>query len=53
MSEGLMLLCDVLPELPAAADTFLRVSPRRVVLVTVDGALGTASVGNKYQILLG
>ena len=51
MSEGRILRGDVLPQAPAAAGAYLRIAHRCVVLVTVDGALGAASVGDKHQIV--
>ena len=53
MTEGRILFCDVFPEAPAAAGTNFSVSVGRMILITVDGTLGTASVGDKYQIVLG
>ena len=52
VSKGRILLCNILPEIPAAAGTNLRISVRCMVLVSVNGSLGTASVCDKDQIIL-
>lgn len=41
------------PQAPYAAGANLRVTVGCMVLVTVDSTLGTASVGNEYQVVLG
>ena len=51
VSEGGILLCDVLPEVPAAAGADLRVSVGGMVLVPVDGPLRAASIGHEYQVV--
>ena len=53
MSEGRILFCDIFPQAPYTAGTNLCVTVGCMVLVAVDGALGTASVGNEYQVVLG
>ena len=53
MSEGRILFCDIFPQAPYAAGTNLCVTVGCMVLVTVDGTFGTASVGNEYQVVLG
>ena len=53
MSEGRILFCDIFPQAPYAAGTNLCIPVGCMVLVTVDGTLGTASVGNEYQVVLG
>ena len=52
MSEGRILFCNIFPKAPATACTNLSISVWSVVLVTVDGSLCTASVGNKYIVIL-
>ena len=50
--EG-FLFCDIFPQAPYAAGTNLCVTVGCMVLVSVDSTLGTASVGNEYQVVLG
>ena len=50
MSEGRVLGGDPLPQPPAAAGAGLCIAHRRMVLVSVNGSLSTASVGDKHQI---
>ena len=52
MSEGRVLGSDPLPQPPAAAGAGLCIAHRRVVLVSVNGSLSTASVRNKDKIIL-
>ena len=52
MSERRILFCNIFPKAPAAACTNLSISVWSVVLVTVDSSLCTASVGNKYIVVL-
>ena len=53
MSERRILFCDIFPQAPYAAGTNLCVTVGCMVLVSVDSTLGTASVGNEYQVVLG
>ena len=53
MSEGRILFCDIFPQTPYATGTNLRITVGCMVLVAVDSTLGTASVGNEYQVVLG
>ena len=52
MSERRILFCNIFPKAPAAACTNLSISIWSVILVTVDSSLCTASVGNKYVVIL-
>ena len=52
MSEGRILLRNVFPQAPASTGTYLCISVWCMVLITVNGTFGTASVGDKYQIVL-
>ena len=51
MSERRILLCNVLPQAPAATGAHLCVPVRCMILITVDRALGAASVCDKDQII--
>ena len=51
MAKRRILLCDILPEAPASARSHLGIAIRRMILISVDRALGTASVCDKYQII--
>ena len=52
MSEGRILFCNIFPETPASACTNLCISIWSMILVTVNSSLCTASVGNKYIVVL-
>ena len=52
MSKRRILLCNILPQAPAAARAHFRVPVRRMVLITVDRTLGTASVCHEHEIIL-
>ena len=51
MSKGRILLCNVFPQAPAAAGTYLCITVRCVVLVTVNCTLSAASVCDEDKII--
>ena len=53
MSKGRILFCNVFPQAPAAARADLCITVRCMVLIAVDRAFGTASVGNEDEVILG
>ena len=53
MSEGRILCCDIFPEGPAAACSNFSVTVWSMVLITVDRAFCTASVGDEYEVIFG
>ena len=52
MSKRRILFCNVLPQAPASAGTYFGIPIWCMILITVNGTFGTASVGDKYQIIL-
>ena len=53
VSKGRILLCDVLPQTPAAARADLCIAIRCMILVAVDSTFCTASVCDEYKVILG
>ena len=51
MTKGRILLCDILPQIPAATCANLCISIRCMILITVNSTFCTASVCNEYKIV--
>ena len=52
MTKGRILCSNVLPEIPAATFPHFCISHRCMILITINRPFRTASICDKYQIIL-